>query len=59
MKLTCCDKIISQCPLVVQLLNVDELGGAERVSCTLASNQSVYILGEVPDEDMYLYRLAL
>lgn len=55
MKLLCCDKIISQCPLVVQLLNVDELGGAERVSCTLAPNQSVYILGTVPDEDMSLY----
>lgn len=36
---------------------VDELGGAERVSCTqgLASNQSVYILDKVPDEDTSVY----
>lgn len=54
-KLSCCCTIISQCPLVVQLLQMlMSWGGAERVSCTqgLASNQSVYILDKVPDEDM-------
>lgn len=38
-------------------VNVDELGGAERESSTqsLASIHSVYILGNVPDEDMSVY----
>lgn len=42
-------------------VNVDELGGAERVFCTrgLASDQSVYILDQVPDEHMSVYRLGL
>lgn len=37
--------------------NVEELGGAERISCTqsLALVHSVYNVGDVPDEDMSVY----
>lgn len=37
--------------------NVDKQGGAERISCTqsLASVHSVYIVGDIPDEDMSVH----